>query len=154
MFGVFFAADMVGFGREMWRLVAPGGVLAVTTWGPDVFEPGNGEFWDAVNEERPDLNRGFNPWDDVTTPEGLTALLASGGVTEPRAEAVAGIQPLAEPAAFWDVVCGTGYRATIDALDVAARGRVRDRVVGRLRQRGVSEVATNVVYGTATKPAG
>ena len=31
MFGVFFAADMAGFVAEMWRLVRPGGVLAIAT---------------------------------------------------------------------------------------------------------------------------
>lgn len=34
VFGVFFVADMAAFVAEMWRLVRPGGVLAVTTWGP------------------------------------------------------------------------------------------------------------------------
>jgi len=33
VFGVFFAPDMAAFVAEMWRLVRPGGVLAVTTWG-------------------------------------------------------------------------------------------------------------------------
>jgi len=48
VFGVFFAADMPGFVREMWRLVRPGGTLAVTTWGPDLFEPGTSVFWEEV----------------------------------------------------------------------------------------------------------
>lgn len=34
VFGVFFAPDMAAFVAEMWRLVTPGGRLAVTTWGP------------------------------------------------------------------------------------------------------------------------
>ena len=34
VFGVFFARDMTAFVAEMWRLVRPGGVLAITTWGP------------------------------------------------------------------------------------------------------------------------
>jgi ubiquinone/menaquinone biosynthesis C-methylase UbiE len=34
VFGVFFVRDMTAFAAEMWRLVRPGGVLAVTTWGP------------------------------------------------------------------------------------------------------------------------
>src|SRR5215831_4066821 len=32
VFGVFFVRDMAAFAAEMWRLVRPGGVLAVTTW--------------------------------------------------------------------------------------------------------------------------
>lgn len=34
VFGVFFAADMAAFVGEMWRLLRPGGTLAITTWGP------------------------------------------------------------------------------------------------------------------------
>src|SRR5262249_5036925 len=45
VFGVFFAADMAAFVQEMWRLVRPGGTLAVTTWGPALFEPANSHFW-------------------------------------------------------------------------------------------------------------
>jgi ubiquinone/menaquinone biosynthesis C-methylase UbiE len=41
VFGVFFPADMEAFVAEMWRLVRPGGVLAITTWGPGLFEPAN-----------------------------------------------------------------------------------------------------------------
>ena len=41
VFGVFFAPDMPAFAAEMWRLVRPGGVLAITTWGPGLFEPAN-----------------------------------------------------------------------------------------------------------------
>jgi ubiquinone/menaquinone biosynthesis C-methylase UbiE len=41
VFGVFFAADMAAFVAAMWRLIRPGGQLAVTTWGPGLFEPAN-----------------------------------------------------------------------------------------------------------------
>src|SRR5262249_61084138 len=39
VFGVFFVADMPAFVAEMWRLVRPGGQLAVTTSGPDSGRP-------------------------------------------------------------------------------------------------------------------
>jgi len=39
VFGVFFVPDRPAFVAEMWRLVRPGGVLAVTNWGPGLFEP-------------------------------------------------------------------------------------------------------------------
>src|SRR5215831_18110883 len=61
VFGVFFASDMTAFLAEMWRLVAPGGVLAVTTWGPDWLEPASSLFWEAVREAEPSLFRAFNP---------------------------------------------------------------------------------------------
>src|SRR6516164_2834703 len=48
VFGVFFVRDMAAFTAEMWRLVRPGGVLAITTWGPGLFEPANSLFWATI----------------------------------------------------------------------------------------------------------
>jgi SAM-dependent methyltransferase len=46
---------MAAFAAEMWRLVRPGGHLAITTWGPDLFEPANGIFWESVRAVEPAL---------------------------------------------------------------------------------------------------
>src|SRR5262249_16653577 len=59
VFGVFFAADMPAFVAEMWRLVRPGGTLAITTWGPDWCEPASSVFWGSVRELEPTLFRAF-----------------------------------------------------------------------------------------------
>ena len=69
VFGVFFLPDMAAGTAALWRLVAPGGQLAVTTWGSGVFEPANSEFWDAVDQVRPDLTRAYNPWDSLPDPD-------------------------------------------------------------------------------------
>ncbi len=82
VFGVFFAADMADFVAEMWRLVRPGGTLAITTWGPRWCEPASDIFWSAVARLEPDLFRSFNPWDEITTPAALTDLLVRGGVAD------------------------------------------------------------------------
>ena len=63
VFGIFFVPDMAAAARALWRLVRSGGVFAVTTWGPRWFEPASTAFWDAVREVRPDLHKGFNPWE-------------------------------------------------------------------------------------------
>jgi hypothetical protein len=65
----------------------------------------------------------------------------------------AGTGLVQQPEDFWDVVLGSGYRATADALSPAHRAQVRDRAVAELRSRGTTAITTNVVYGTATKPA-
>ena len=39
VFSIFFVPDMEGLVRELWRMVRPGGKLAVTTWGPRFCEP-------------------------------------------------------------------------------------------------------------------
>src|SRR5215467_12632905 len=74
VFGVFFAADMAAFAAEMWRLVRPGGVLAITTWGPGLFEPANTCFWESVGEAEPSLVKAFNPWNEITTAAALAGL--------------------------------------------------------------------------------
>lgn len=46
---------------------------------------------------------------------------------------------------------GTGYRATVNQLDPAAAQRVRPASIARLREQGVRELQTNVVYARARK---
>jgi len=153
VFGVFFAPDMPAFVAGMWRLVRPGGTLAITTWGPDLWEPGSSAFWSAVGDAEPSLYRSWNPWDEVTTPGALEALFTQAGVPSPATEAVPGEYPLNSPGDFWHIVLGSGFRATADALSPAQQAQVRDRVVAELRSRGTTAITTNVVYGTARKPA-
>jgi hypothetical protein len=136
----------------MWRLVRPGGCLAVTTWGPDWCEPGAGIFWDAVRELEPSLFRTFNPWDTITTSRTLGELLASGGIVDPDLSATDGKQhQLREPEDFWEIVLGSGFRGTVDALTAPQRRELRERVVGELRARGVTAVGNDVVFATAVK---
>jgi SAM-dependent methyltransferase len=152
VFGVFFVADMTAFLREMWRMVRPGGVVAVTTWGPGLFEPANSHFWRCVGEVEPALFKAFNPWDEITTPAALAGLFARAGVLHPAVVAVPGQHPLDHPDRFWDVVLGSGYRATVDALSPEQRDRVRGDLLGQLRSHEVTSLRTDVVFGTAERP--
>jgi ubiquinone/menaquinone biosynthesis C-methylase UbiE len=153
VFGVFFVADMPAFVGEMWRMVGPGGRLAVTTWGPGWLEPASGMFWEAVREVRPELHRAFNPWDEITSPDALAALLSAGGVAAAEVAAVPGRQRLDRPEDFWEMVLGSGLRATVDALGEAERETVRGSVLGSLSHAEVTEVSTDVVISVATKPS-
>ena len=126
VFGIFFVEDMAGLARELWRMTR--GALAVTTWGPGAFDPGASAFWDAVGDVRPELVRGFNPWDRLVTPEAVLDLFAAAGI--PGAEAVAEDHdhPVDGPDGWWTVLLGSGYRATIDALSPEERAHVERRV--------------------------
>ena len=135
----------------LWRLVAPGGRLAVTTWGPRLFEPANSVFWDEVSRVRPELNRGYQPWDALTDPGTLASLLHGAGVDGVRIVAVNDTFPLASAEDFWSIVLGSGYRAIHDALSQDEQTVVHDRVVARLTSAGVTTIETNVIYATATK---
>ena len=151
VFGVFFAPDMTAFVQEMWRLVRPGGVLAVTTWGPGLFEPANSCFWRCVGEVEPSLYKNFNPWDEITTPAELSELLTRAGVPRPAVVAAEARHHLEHPDSFWDIVLGSGYRATVDALSPDQRDHLRESLLAELRSRECTVLQTDVVYGTASR---
>ncbi|HKQ97368.1 MAG TPA: ubiquinone biosynthesis protein UbiE, partial [Candidatus Polarisedimenticolia bacterium] len=154
VFGIFFVEDMAAALRSLHDRVAPGGTLAVTTWGADTFEPGDTVFWNAVKGEDASLYKAFNPWDRISTPEGLGALFREAGIDGVRIEPEAVDHPLRSPEDFWTVVLGTGYRATVERLTSEARERVRAACVEGLRRDAVRSIAANVIYATVTKPAG
>jgi ubiquinone/menaquinone biosynthesis C-methylase UbiE len=149
VFGIFFVPDRQALMRELWRMVRPGGTLAVTCWGPHVLEPGASAFWDAVATVRPDLVRGFNPWDDLVSVEQLVELYASSGIAGAQAELVEAAQELDSPDEWWDVVMGTGFRGTVEELDPGDAREVRRANLEAMR--GVSSIDVSAVYATARK---
>src|SRR5262245_46226862 len=154
VFGIFFVPDMPAAVRELWRLVRPGGRLAITTWGPRFSEPVNSVFWSAVGERRPELQRSFNPWDRITEPAAVRELLAQSGVpASARVEVVpeSGAHPIGSSADWWDLVLGSGYRGTVDQLSPADRDQVRDACAAFIRAEGVNSVEVNVVYAVAPR---
>ena len=52
---------------------------------------------------------------------------------------------------FWEIVLGSGYRGTVDALGDEQRQWLRERVVGALRSRGITRLRNDVVFGSAGK---
>ena len=149
VFGIFFVPDMVAATKELWRMLRPQGRLAITTWGKDLFEPANTAFWEAIREERPDLLNGFNPWERISTPAGLREMLAEAGITNVEIFAESGSHPLSAPNDWWLLAMGSGYRGTLAQLDPDELARVRVRNFALLGQ--CDAIATNVVYGVATK---
>jgi ubiquinone/menaquinone biosynthesis C-methylase UbiE len=152
VFGIFFVPDMAAAARELWRMVRPGGRLALTTWGPRLFEPANSAFWEAIGAVRPDLQRGFNPWERIAEPEGLRAMLAEAGVAASAIVAEAGTHPLQAPEDWWAIAMGSGYRGTLAQLDTEAFHQVRDANLARLQAERVTTIETNVIYAVAAKP--
>jgi hypothetical protein len=97
--------------------------MAITTWGPRVLEPGSSIFWRAVRDERPDLYKGYNPWDRIN-----------------------------EPAALAAIALGSGYRSVIEQLDKVSRDRVKNATLDYICKRNVRSVETNAIYSIARKP--
>jgi ubiquinone/menaquinone biosynthesis C-methylase UbiE len=152
VFGIFFVPDMASAARELWRVMRYGGKLAVTTWGPRFFEPGSTAFWNAVREVRPDLHKGFNPWDRITEPAALQAVLIEGGAKNVEVIAEAGTHAIPSPEAWWSAVQGSGYRGTLEQMDDGTRERVREANLSFILTSGIRTVEANVVYAVAVKP--
>ena len=151
VFGIFFVPDMAAAVRSLWRVVRPGGKLAITTWGPRFFEPANTAFWNAIREMRPDLYKGFNPWDRICDPASVHALLREAGIDGADVVAEAGAHPIADPEAWWTAILGSGYRGTLEQLEPRQRDWVRDANLKYIRDSGVKSVEANVVYAVARK---
>ena len=149
VFGIFFLDDMATGMRELWRMVRPGGQLAITTWGPRVFEPGSSAFWKATGTERPDLVRSYNPWDRITTPAGLEELFHAAGIEGANITAEANLHPLSSPDDWWTIVLGTGFRNTVEQLETSARERVRAANLDQLTD--VRAIEVNALYASATR---
>lgn len=97
VFAIFFVPDMVKQVRELWRMVRAGGQLAITTWGPRMFEPGSAAWWAAVKQFRPDLHAAFNPWERIITPQAVRQLLTESGIENADVIAEDGQQALQSP---------------------------------------------------------
>lgn len=151
VFGIFFVPDMEALVTELWRMVKPGGKLALTTWGPDFFEPLNSVFNQALSRERPDLVSNFRPWDRIITIEALVQLLVDSGASNIQVIAETGQQALSQPEAWWKAVLGSGLRATVEAAgpDLAEQIRLENMLF--IKENNITSITTNVIYGIARK---
>jgi ubiquinone/menaquinone biosynthesis C-methylase UbiE len=152
VFGIFFVPDMEMAVRELWRSGRPGGQLAVTTWGPNFFEPANSAFWGSIKKVRPDLHKAFNPWDRISDPVSLEKVLNGGGVESPKIIAENRLHPINSAEEWWTILLGSGYRATIEQLSQADREKVREANLAFISDERISSIETNVLYALATKP--
>ncbi|MFN8025817.1 MAG: methyltransferase domain-containing protein [Acidimicrobiia bacterium] len=162
VFGIFFVPDMAGLLADLWELVAPGGQLAVTTWGPDLFEPLWSTYWNAVQTERPELRPSGGRYDEISTPAGMQVLVAEAGIDAGvdavvEIEAFDAMHPMRDGDDWWGIVRGSGLRGAADALDDDHRARVRAAcdaaIAGPNGDDGVDEVPVNVVFTRIVRPA-
>jgi len=152
VFAIFFVPDMTRAVSELWSRIRSGGKLAVTTWGQDFCEPANGAFWDSIKDVRPDLYKGFNPWDRIDNPASLRKILNEAGVASLQINTEDRRHPISSAEDWWAIVLGSGYRGTIEQLNPAEREKVKQANLAFIRDENISAVETNVLYALATKP--
>jgi ubiquinone/menaquinone biosynthesis C-methylase UbiE len=153
VFSIFFVTDMVRQVHELWRMVRPRGSLAITTWGPRMFEPGTTHWWNAVRDLRPDLVPDVSPWSRITEPQAVRDLLREAGIVDVDVVAEAGHQNLRSPDDWWTIVLGSGFRWTVEQLGPEAAEQVRSANLAEMRRNRIDTVETNAVFATARKPA-
>lgn len=153
VFSVFFVPDMESLVRELWRMVRPGGKLAVTTWGPRIFEPAYSRWQSAIKQERPDLYSAFNPWDRITDVESVRRLLRDSGATNIDVIGEDGSQALRTPEDWWTIALGSGLRWAIDQMGPKTAARMQADNVNWLRENKIGRLETNAIYAVGHKDA-
>lgn len=148
VFGIFFVPDMERQLRELWRFVAPGGRIAVTSWGERCLEPGQNAIFEAMREFRPDLVPDAPPWERIKTQESIAQLFADAGLPVPDIETEPLITQMDDPDGVWKVALGSGFRGAIDELSDFDRDQMRQD----LRARGIRELVSDIHYAVAAKP--
>jgi SAM-dependent methyltransferase len=152
VFGIFFVPDMPRAVSELWSRIRPGGKLAMTTWGPNFFQPGSDAFWRSIKDVRPDLFKGFNPWDRINDPGSLTKIFDEAGIAPPKIVPENRLHPINSAEDWWTIVLGSGYRGTIEQLTLAERQKVQDANLAFIRNEKISAIETNVLYALAARP--
>ena len=152
VFGIFFVPDMPRAVSELWSRIRPGGKLAITTWGPNFFQPGSDAFWRSIKDVRPDLFKGFNPWDRINDPGSLTKIFDEAGIAPPKIVPENRLHPINSAEDWWTIVLGSGYRGTIEQLTLAERQKVQDANLAFIRDEKISAIETNVLYALGATP--
>lgn len=148
--GIFFMPDMVAQARELWRLVRPGGRLAVTVFEHAFFSPMYEVWKDAVEKERGE--RVIGPWERTNDRGTLARILGDAGIEGVRIDVENERIALPAPEAWWDIVMGTGMRKWVTELDPAAAERVRAHDLRWAAEHAVGSLTVGGMYATATKP--
>src|SRR5262249_35503809 len=116
VFGIFLAVDIEAQLARLWRAVAPGGALAITSWGPRLFAPMYRLWQQEVHRIRPDLETGPAPWDRLSTHDGMRDAFRRAGLPRPEIEIQYTQQFMDRPRDFWTIALGSGLRGAIDAM--------------------------------------
>jgi ubiquinone/menaquinone biosynthesis C-methylase UbiE len=152
--GLYFASDLAATVAGLWRVLRPGGTLAVTTWGARALEPANSIYLDAVAEQSPALTgiAARTSWSRINTAARIRQVFARARAGPPVVLEETVVAPTTAEDC-WTVVLGSGYRMWLDLIGPEAARRVHDTFLRRLRQQRVEALTADVLYARARKQA-
>jgi ubiquinone/menaquinone biosynthesis C-methylase UbiE len=146
--GLFFVDDMHAAGRALWSHVRPGGRLALTAFGSEVWEPVLTHFTEAAGHARPDIER-ILPWRRAEDPALLEGVLRQAGAADVRVETDVDDVPF--EASDWPlIVMGSGLRRIASDLGPLAEA-VTAETVSWAANQGLTSVRVSSNYAVAVK---
>jgi trans-aconitate methyltransferase len=155
-FGVFFLSDMDAGSRHLISLLRPDGRFAVQSWREGALADFARCLLEAVAEQVPERAgrppAGKSAGDRISAVAGMREWLTSLGLTQVQVGESPYMVPLTETLA-WDLVRGTGFRELIAACDAETTRRVRDGLLARIAQRGLTALDAGSLIGTGIRPA-
>jgi ubiquinone/menaquinone biosynthesis C-methylase UbiE len=138
---------------QMWRVVRPGGRLAITTVGPDFFSPVFDTYVQAVQTAAHIVvDDELAPWRQTEDPGKLRAMLADTTGCTPRVISDVVSVPRNWPATWWTIVGATGISRIDAELDDRASPWVRDQVDEWLAEHD-PDLSLGVNYAIVERPA-
>lgn len=153
-YGVFFLPDMDAGSTHLISLLRSRGRFAVQTWRRGALADFARCMFEAVADEvplpteRPTSAAASERIDSVTK---LEEWLSSMGMTGVRVWEVPYVQPLT-PELAWDLVRGTRWRHLIAACDEPAAQRIRDGLLARIQERGLTHLDASSLTGIGARP--
>ena len=152
--GFFFVEDMVRQIADLWRLVRPGGRLALTTMGPAVFEPLYSAWRQAYLTVRPQRSV-RQPWERANQTAIIERLLADAGVSASAASVEIALEsnrvPLPSLDDCWTVVMGTSLLSYMQELSPQEASRVREQTLAQIQATKPDILQTDVILTIAAK---
>ncbi|QCX82850.1 Ubiquinone/menaquinone biosynthesis C-methyltransferase UbiE (plasmid) [Streptomyces sp. YIM 121038] len=148
---LFFSRDMPEVISSFWRLLRPGGRLALATLGRNILHPVSGAFLDLAQLYTPDLDVSA-PWNKVEDLSHLRRLVEEAGTYErislDHQDAVMNLESAKDG---WEYLMGSGFRNYIMQLDKDTVERIRRDINEWMERNAIRHLTLGVNYVTAVK---